>query len=611
MTHVLPVTKISIVVPVGRHSLDLSNLRETLNLNLSHSEVEFIIVEDSEKPGSNPSLKALAEDYAGQRVSILNGDFNNPGSARNFGETKCSGEWILYWDCDDLGDIKPFLLEELNSTADILVASYNLIDLISGSITKIETDSLLQLAINPGLWRVAFRRSTIKHLRFTPISMAEDQVFLAQCLATTGKIKFINKVAYSYFVGNQNQLTSKKEKMNDLKKSLRAMNFEISASNSEYIQFYIILLEKQLISSIKYAKTRAKIESALIFLSVLLSNFNPKFAREIFPATINLLRDKYKKDSHKVYMSLTGGMGNQLFQIAAGLYFSAGKGAMFLNRYGNPRVSNGSLPSAFQFKFDSAVQFSGDFKASWFWKKCAGYVLRRGIKQKRFENFFGIGSFLELFFTFCLRARLGFRYKIRKSTGVGEFIFDTPKKKTMFFGYFQTYKWLENDFVYRIMSTIHLPNSSETLEFYRLKASIENPLVIHIRLGDYISEPLIGLLPSEYFENALLEIFRQDKFGKIWLFSDEPDIAVQKIPEKYLSYTEVISTSTMTDALTLQVMRHGTGYILSNSTFGWWAAALSHSKSPQVVVPNRWFREMPEPLGLIPNHWIRCSAWPI
>jgi hypothetical protein len=60
MTHELPVTKISIVIPVGRYNLDLSNLRESLNLNLSHSEVEFIIVEDSEKPGSNPSLKALA-----------------------------------------------------------------------------------------------------------------------------------------------------------------------------------------------------------------------------------------------------------------------------------------------------------------------------------------------------------------------------------------------------------------------------------------------------------------------------------------------------------------------------------------------------------------------
>jgi hypothetical protein len=160
------------------------------------------------------------------------------------------------------------------------------------------------------------------------------------------------------------------------------------------------------------------------------------------------------------------------------------------------------------------------------------------------------------------------------------------------------------------MSTIHLSDSSDTLESYRLKALIENPLVIHIRLGDYVSEPLIGLLPSEYFENALLEIFRPGKFGKIWLFSDEPDTAVKNIPQKYLSYTEVISTSKMTDALTLQVMRHGSGYVLSNSTFGWWAAALSHSDSPQVVVPERWFREMPEPLGLIPNHWIRCPAWP-
>jgi hypothetical protein len=610
MTHELPVTKISIVIPVGRYNSDLSNLRKSLDLNLTHSEVEFIIVEDSEKPGSNPSLKTLAGDFAGQRVAIFTGNFNNPGAARNFGETKSTGEWILYWDCDDLGDVSPFLAEVFNSNADVLVASFNIINLNSGNITKVETNSMLELAMNPGLWRVAFRRATIKHLQFFPISMAEDQVFLAQCLARSSKIKFINKVAYSYFVGNHNQLTSQKEKMNDLKKSLRAMNFKINNSNTDFIVFYIILLEKQLISSIKYATVRVKIESVLIFTAVLFLNFRPRFVREIVPATVNLLKHRYTKDNHKVYMSLTGGMGNQLFQIAAGLYFSAGQGAMVLDRFGNPRVTTSGLPSAFQFEFDRAVKFKGSLRSSWFWKKCAGHILRRGVKQKKFEKFFGIGYFLDLVLKFCLRARLGFRYKIESATGVGEYVFNTPRKKTIYFGYFQSHKWLEDDDVYRTMSTIHLSNSSDTLESYRRKAIIENPLVIHIRLGDYVSEPLIGLLPSEYFKNALLEIFRPGKFGKIWLFSDEPDTAVKNIPQKYLSYTEVISTSKMTDALTLQVMRHGSGYVLSNSTFGWWAAALSHSDSPQVVVPERWFREMPEPLGLIPNHWIRCPAWP-
>jgi len=52
-------------------------------------------------------------------------------------------------------------------------------------------------------------------------------------------------------------------------------------------------------------------------------------------------------------------------------------------------------------------------------------------------------------------------------------------------------------------------------------------------------------------------------------------------------------------------MRLGTGYVLSNSTFGWWAAYLARMEPKVVVVPDPWFKKIDEPLGLIPIGWTR------
>jgi hypothetical protein len=63
------------------------------------------------------------------------------------------------------------------------------------------------------------------------------------------------------------------------------------------------------------------------------------------------------------------------------------------------------------------------------------------------------------------------------------------------------------------------------------------------------------------------------------------------------------------DALTLQIMRFGKSYILSNSTFGWWSARLSHYEKSIVIVPDRWFKALPEPFELVPENWVRIHAW--
>jgi hypothetical protein len=50
-------------------------------------------------------------------------------------------------------------------------------------------------------------------------------------------------------------------------------------------------------------------------------------------------------------------------------------------------------------------------------------------------------------------------------------------------------------------------------------------------------------------------------------------------------------------------MRRGAGYVLSNSTFGWWGAFLSKTGNPRVVVPKPWFVTLEDPRQLNPEFW--------
>ena len=72
--------------------------------------------------------------------------------------------------------------------------------------------------------------------------------------------------------------------------------------------------------------------------------------------------------------------------------------------------------------------------------------------------------------------------------------------------------------------------SSESIEQYKSISFEEEPLIVHIRLSDYLTETKFGILPLEYYDKALNIMFTQYRFKKIWVFSDEIEKAKEFIP---------------------------------------------------------------------------------
>ncbi len=183
---------------------------------------------------------------------------------------------------------------------------------------------------------------------------------------------------------------------------------------------------------------------------------------------------------------------------------------------------------------------------------------------------------------------------------IGEFEYPNLLRKNYIVSYFQTHKAFNF-----IGKTIAAENKTFFPELQKLKALNSQILVLHIRRTDYKNNPDIGLLNAKYYAEALELISTRFEWRELWLFSDDLDEAVELVPLEYHDKVRRMKSENLTPVEVLAQMSIGDAYILSNSTFGWWAANLNEQVSTIVVVPQSWFKNLPEPKGLIPSDWIR------
>jgi hypothetical protein len=309
--------------------------------------------------------------------------------------------------------------------------------------------------------------------------------------------------------------------------------------------------------------------------------------------------------SSRISLMLTGGLGNQLFQLAALLYYSknfqcnleAGIGAPRRNLKGDPEVSSFLLPKN--------VLLSDSRRGSWLTSKSMGYIMRMAhtprsyevqIVRKAFKGVAKIISFL-------------YFQTNRKILAIQDLGYSALKLKTdskyLLLGYFQTYRYGQDPDVFQSMLDLKIENPSPDLLDYIDLAKKVRPTVIHIRLGDYTNESRFGIVPQEYYLEALTLLESRKLLGECWLFSDQPEIAVKYFEECHGLNLRVIPEVNRSSSETLELMRYGANYVIGNSSFSWWAAFLSHTEKKTVISPAPWFAAIKEPTDLMPISWIR------
>ncbi len=135
----------------------------------------------------------------------------------------------------------------------------------------------------------------------------------------------------------------------------------------------------------------------------------------------------------------------------------------------------------------------------------------------------------------------------------------------------------------------------------------KNSVAVHIRHGDYkdpVSLAIHGILPLSYYYRAM-ELLKK-KYGEVHFYFFSDDIRWVKenidIPEAgFISGT--ISANHFEDLYLMSQCRH---QVIANSSFSWWAAWLNDHTGKTVIAPKRWFNKGPkDTYDLYPEGWIR------
>jgi hypothetical protein len=312
----------------------------------------------------------------------------------------------------------------------------------------------------------------------------------------------------------------------------------------------------------------------------------------------------------KSFIALTGGLGNQLFQLAATINLAPNHEIKYDSLLGRPRLNVEGSPEVSSYNLPQKVQPLARKRFSWFASKSIGYQLRKGINPKPLEKLwvFGFTTKFLSFFPLAIYFNNFIWPTICSNVGFSEV--SVKKVNNLFIGYFQSYRWVSEPETLAIFKNLQIKNGSSELERYRDYASIEHPLIVHIRLGDYVGHNDFGIPDREYFSSAINEILSKGIAKKIWLFSDDLEIAISYLSGVNETIIRLIPEVDNSASTTLEVMRLGKAYVISNSTFSWWGAFLAHESNVEIIAPLPWFKAMPEPRELIPPHWTRRAAWP-
>lgn len=311
------------------------------------------------------------------------------------------------------------------------------------------------------------------------------------------------------------------------------------------------------------------------------------------------------KLSNRHYVYLTGGLGNQLFQLSAALKANSGRSTIIsldINM-GNPRKGD-FFPDLAGFSLPEGVEFLSK-PVSLFVQKTAGYLLRMGIEPKTWEKTRITSRILRFFgkMTLSWHYRKIVNLLIAENVGFTEV---SVGRNNIQIGYFQSYRYLEDKNVLNQMDKLTPSVKSEKLERLISRARSETPIFVHFRFQDYLAEHKFGLPSKSYYEVALRDLDGMSR--KIWVFSDDLKLAKEKVPSAFRHNCHFVEDDGLSPAQLLHLFRFGGDYVIANSTFSWWGAQLRFDKRGKVIVPEPWFLALPEPRDLIPSDWKRVRS---
>lgn len=199
--------------------------------NQTYRNIEIIVVDD----GSTDSTYEIARKHAAvdSRVKVISQDNQYAGVARNNGMALALGEFLLFFDADDILDacaVELLVARATETFSDVVVCrstgldvqtgfSYPLLHALhgvdyEGVVSGFDLRSCLFQNFVGWPWDKLFRRSFVEeqHLRFQPLRTTNDAFFVFMALALSSGISFVDSSLVTHRVSNCSSLEGTRNK---------------------------------------------------------------------------------------------------------------------------------------------------------------------------------------------------------------------------------------------------------------------------------------------------------------------------------------------------------------------------------------------------------------
>ena len=136
-----------------------------------------------------------------------------------------------------------------------------------------------------------------------------------------------------------------------------------------------------------------------------------------------------------------------------------------------------------------------------------------------------------------------------------------------------------------------------------------NAVSVHIRRGDYVSnaqtQAFHGLTGQDYYTNALKHMDNQCGKSELFLFSDDPRWVKENFDSHGHNATIVDLQSPDAPHHDMHLMSLCRHHIIANSSFSWWGAWLGNDTG-LTIAPKRWFADINvDTSDIIPDRWLQ------
>jgi len=286
---------------------------------------------------------------------------------------------------------------------------------------------------------------------------------------------------------------------------------------------------------------------------------------------------------------ILGGLGNQMFQYAAGRALSLRLGEpLFLDIGGFPayRLHQGfELPDVFLCNSRPVTDRQMRSALGWrSYRQIGSLLLKPQLQWLRGHHFV-----VEPHFHYW--------------SG-----FNDISDSCYLSGYWQSEKYfapvedrIRQDFGFR------QPLSGRNMEQARQIAGC-SAVSLHVRRGDYLSDTktssTIGVCSLDYYRAAVAYIAKQVASPCFFIFSDDIPWCREKLrldfPCTYIDHNR--GTESYRDMQLMSLCRH---HIIANSSFSWWGGWLNPRTDKIVIAPKQWFVTDFDSTDLVPSSWIR------